>query len=508
MKPLFLAGLAASAVAAAVFFASRLGGDPQTSRRAAPGGSINWVTHEDPGGFRVQHPPGWGVQASQKGTVTVRRADGAAVALIRPVFGSGPGALDLLHRMDWVDAELLPGARLVSAAPLNRRTDQASAVIQYDSGRGPGRAVALCTTFGATGMVFLIAAPEAEFPRERETLVRILQSFSFVPAKAGPAAPGVPQIQYTRFQDPREGAFSLDVPAGWKINGGLVRHSPTDFRGFLHAESPEGVFVGLSDPNIPPFIVPNQMLLMTGFGEGAWYPLADGSRLLVRSYMPGLAFAREYVSTGLGRGGAVEILDERERPELAQSIQSAFGRLDNAYFNTTFTFGEVSFRLARSGQNLAGYCLAGSELHNAMGTGIWFVRHLYVTLAPEGKTALASAVMDRMLKSYEVNPQWFASQLRLTGNVSRIVSETHDYISRVQSESYWNRQQMMDRTSQRFSDYIRGIQRVQDPNTGEVYEAVAGSNYYWRAAGADRPFGTETSDVPKYIDVTPLLKID
>jgi hypothetical protein len=508
MKSLFLAGLAVSAVLAALFFGSRLGADPQASRRAAPAASSNWVTHEDPAGFRIQHPPGWSVQARPGSTVVVRSGDGSAMALVRPVFGNGGGALGLLSRASWLDAELLAGARLDSAVPLSRQPDQARAVISYASGRGPGRAVALCTMFGATGMVFAIAAPESEFDRHRETLVRILQSFSFAGARAGSASPGAPQIQYTRFQDPREGSFSLDVPAGWKVDGGLVRLSPTDLRGFLHAQSPEGVFVGLGDPNIPPFVVPNEMHLVTGFSEGSWYQLADGSRLMVRSYVPGLAFAQEYVASALGRGGGLEILDQRERPELAQAVRNAFGQLDNAYFSSTLTFGEVSFRLARSGQTLAGFCLAGPELHTAMGTGIWYVRHLYVTLAPEGRTALASAVMERMLKSYEVNPQWFASQLRLTGNVSRIVSETHDYVSRVQSESYWNRQQVLDRTSQRFSDSIRGIQRVQDPNTGQVYEAVAGSNYYWRAAGSDRPFGTETSDVPRYIDVTPLLKID
>jgi hypothetical protein len=51
------------------------------------------------------------------------------------------------------------------------------------------------------------------------------------------------------------------------------------------------------------------------------------------------------------------------------------------------------------------------------------------------------------------------------------------------------------------------VQRVKHPDTGQVYEAVAGSNYYYLPRGSDRPVGTDSTELPKHIDVTPLLTV-
>src|SRR5579863_6969441 len=54
---------------------------------------------------------------------------------------------------------------------------------------------------------------------------------------------------WTRFDDPNEHAFAIDVPAGWKVEGGLVRRGPVDLSMFLRALSPDGsILLILGDP--------------------------------------------------------------------------------------------------------------------------------------------------------------------------------------------------------------------------------------------------------------------
>src|SRR5579884_1652133 len=50
-------------------------------------------------------------------------------------------------------------------------------------------------------------------------------------------------VTWTRFTDPVENAFFIDVPAGWKAEGGLVRRSPVDYSMFLRALSPDNAIM-------------------------------------------------------------------------------------------------------------------------------------------------------------------------------------------------------------------------------------------------------------------------
>ncbi|MCW5980970.1 MAG: hypothetical protein KIT09_23010 [Bryobacteraceae bacterium] len=482
---------------------------PRPSPPANPSAAPGWVTHEDPNGFRVQHPSGWRIETAGARGVAVRDDRSGAFAVVRPVFASHrASALAWIRQSGWGDPGLMPGASLISATQLSRSPDQARGVATYQTRGGLGRAVILCVMFDGPGTLYGIGAPERDFDALKQDLVRIVQSFSFTAAQQSPGgqvAPGEPAISFTKFSDPRENAFTTAVPSGWQVNGGTMRLSATDVRHFVHAASPDGMTVAIGDADIPPFVLPNETMNWTGFTEGRWYQTMDGTKMMVRRFVPGLAFAREYAASTLARGaGGLELLDQRERPELAQSVNALSGGLAQ----TTLSFGEVSFKLSRDGVQTAGYCLAGTEMISMAGTGVWTVRHLYNFVAPEPKVALASSVLTRMIQSVEINPQWFAAQQGTTAAVSRIVTETNNHISRVQSQSYWNAQRSADRRSRQFSDTIRGVQRVQDPNTGQEYEAVAGSNYYWRAAGSDQPFGTDASDVPRYIDVTPLLIVE
>ena len=57
-------------------------------------------------------------------------------------------------------------------------------------------------------------------------------------------AAGVPvtlaAVSWTQFEDPAEHAFSLQIPAGWKVVGGLYRFGPLDPRVMVDLVSPDG----------------------------------------------------------------------------------------------------------------------------------------------------------------------------------------------------------------------------------------------------------------------------
>ena len=90
-------------------------------------------------------------------------------------------------------------------------------------------------------------------------------------ATTAPAAPAAgtkqarPDLTWTRYTDPVEHAFTIDVPQGWRVSGGTRRMSAVDIRLGVEAVSPDGLItLFYGDADVPIFTVPSDMLEMAG----------------------------------------------------------------------------------------------------------------------------------------------------------------------------------------------------------------------------------------------------
>ncbi len=93
-----------------------------------------------------------------------------------------------------------------------------------------------------------------------------------------------------------------------------------------------------------------------------------------------------------------------------------------------------------------------------------------------------------MIGSFRLNPQWFNKyvqlveqlirmqirQIRHIGEISRIISQTHDEISRDMMTAWEARQAVNDRISENFSRYVRGVEAYNDPFTEQPVELPSG----------------------------------
>lgn len=463
----------------------------------------------DPG-FRMNLPPGWRAQLLQSGAVIGRSADQNSLILIGPLNApAGMTAQDWLRRSAAASLQnLLPGAQLSGVFPSRLGRGGAMATFDYRSAAGPGKATMLCFLSGSAGAAYVIAAPAASFTQQRPGMIAALRSFQFTgvterraPAAGGAAAPAV-QLSFRRFSDPNENSFSVDVPVNWQVQGGTIRKNSVDVRSAVRLQSPDNaIAIVVGDTNIGTFCEPSQTLAMTGFREGSQYSPGYGTVMIIRRYIPGVQFAQEYAGV-MARGfgaSSLQMREAKQRPDLSQS---------NPNINQASTAGEVAFTSVRNGQENAGYVLASTSRMALPGdTGIWNVITLVGWMAPPSATGTVNAVLDRLMRSFQINAQWARAQQQLTADTSRIVTETNNRVSQIITDSYWSRQRSQDRTSENFSDYIRGRVRLKDPETGEELEGTAGKNYYWRQRGTNTIVGSDTPDRPTNIDVTELEQI-
>ena len=98
-------------------------------------------------------------------------------------------------------------------------------------------------------------------------------------SSAGPQDPT--QVSWVTVRDPREQAFSVQVPQGWKTFGGMFRYCPVDVRAEVDTTSEDGTInLRVGDATVPPYVVPGPLVQTGAAAKGA--------------YAPGQVFATKY----------------------------------------------------------------------------------------------------------------------------------------------------------------------------------------------------------------------
>ena len=238
---------------------------------------------------------------------------------------------------------------------------------------------------GLAGFFYLMAAPESDFRARQPDIARILASFRIVGAPLGEAP-----VPYVRFGDPKEAAFTVEVPAGWNTTGGLFRLNPEDYRIGVETASPDGeTKVVLGDPNAAKFIEPTSPY----FPEGSLYA-PGGFPMLVRRFMSGALYCREYVQTRVAQiCPNLQIGNMQDRSDLLPQARAA--NPDLAGFPVV-SMGEVSFRCGDASQPKCGFCSATT----AGVAPTWRLYELHAYLSSTQQEPVARSVMEHMGQSF------------------------------------------------------------------------------------------------------------
>jgi hypothetical protein len=475
-------------------------------------GSNRLTLRSYPEGFSLKQPAGWESRVLDKGLILAASSKtdrDASFVAVYPFFlktAVSSGA--------WIDKNLealggvLNGVRIETSRRTTSGPDETAARIRFEKDGRPFEGSALCSIDGKSGVLYVIAAPEGEFSAAKPRLLDILRSFRFgLPEASAAKTPLKPAIRYLSWEDPVERAFSLEVPAGWRVEGGTHRRASVDISHFLQAASADGrIRILFNDPDLPVFAIPNQTLAWAGFREGSWYSPGYGLREMVMRYKPGLAFLLEYLRAKTAPGlASFEVLEQKDRPDIVADFNRIMSRTQVGDIAFRLHAGDAAFRFEKDGEPGLGYGLAVTQVVQSasMPGGNWSVSLLLVYSCPEAAEEEVREVATHMFRSVRMNPEWVAGQQQLTADVSRIVTETNQAITGIINDSYWTKQGAQDNIHRKFSNATLGVTDVVDPDTGEAYKVEAGHNYYWIKSGTNQIAGTGTYTRPD-IDFKPL----
>ena len=299
----------------------------------------------------------------------------------------------------------------------------------------------------------------------------------------------IPVVQHwQRFSDPNEGAFDLEMPQGWKVSGGTVRHNALQYRGWASAVSPDGATVlGINDPAEQSYATP-----MYGFPVGSIYNGGGGTAYLVAPYESGVQFATSWGSKKLqAYCTSIKVTDKNPRLDIAQQINAI-----SVSASVSHDFGEATFACEKNAIPMTAYVFAGiTAIRTGPQGGLWYADIIEAFLAPAPVAGLAAGLLAHMVRSVHLNPTWVARQSQTNLDVSHIAAQTNAAISDSIMHSWEAKGATMDRVMEEGSRARLGIDVYADAATGTRYTVANSYQYYW-ANASGTVVGTDTDTSP------------
>jgi hypothetical protein len=454
----------------------------------------SWRTHRDAMGFTVELPSEGTLRADPaSGRVEITPSAGETL-VVWPLFA--PGRID-----DRAGPRFLAGVlRKLSPGSTWGRAERLAAGtwrMRGDSGGARRTGVLACVTTpkGTAGFIYLMAAPTRGAVDAEARFARILASFRLT----GQAVTGqekAPELRYVRWQDPREAAFTAELPEGWRVEGGTLRPTPLLVHAQVAAGSPDGEIALLAGDAFPVYAEPNATLAFAGLRAGDSYSDPMGHPTPIAHYVPGLEYAlRAVVPQRVG--GSFRVTHRANRPELAR-------RLATVGINR-FDAGEAEYRFNRRGREHRGWTLCITERVAAGAVTLWHVWRLYLVEAPAERFDEGSTALVRLATTFRIDPGWAQRQARLTAAQSRIISDMGEATSRTIAEGFENRQQTLDEIHRRGANARREIDVVVDSHTDRGFTVTSGSDYYW-VDDRGTVLGTDTDTRPS-VDFRELTRL-
>jgi len=465
------------------------------------------AVYQDPGGFQLSLPPGWTAKKFNAGEVRASAPNPAEWVMIAPLLAqTEPCAISLRKNLSsgWV---AFPNVK-----DLNVRVVRPGlALADFYFQNGQSRGAVLCADTGArSGMLYCLAAPAAQFATERNTLLAILRSFQYGGGSSTAARPSsTASLPLEPWREASEGAFVSVKPAGWRVEGGVVRVSNNDVRSGFRLTSPDArSSIVLGDARLNGCTVPGpngRQFMNQSPGAGKeWCPYRTGEQVAE-------GYVQRVVAGELGVQG-LRITSRRPRPDLtaaADRLASIGG--PSKFRNAT---GEVTFAGTRGGVPVTGTFMANTLMLYSPAQDLMvgnYTQEISGYVGPAEMDGTLAGVIGRISGSMQWNMPWVMANRAAGTRDTEMVRRYLAFQSQLGQQMYEERTAAADRRAAAAGDVLSGQVRLNDAQ-GNKYTARAGSNYYFldeqqaRVAGApdDAVVGTDVWKATGAVDLRPL----
>jgi hypothetical protein len=268
-------------------------------------------------------------------------------------------------------------------------------------------------------------------------------------AAAATAAPaqGLTNVSWTTFTDPYENAFTIEIPRGWQVAGGVVRKTPLWPSLVLRVLAPDRrTLLAVGDPDAVPYNAP----------------------IAARDYVPRFA--------GRAMSGACQNLKIGEVKDLPDIERFASSNSIGPY--TKWSAAQAAFTCNGERQaGMSGGAIAVLQYMTTLRSGHAQILAAFVTT--KGQEDQADQLLNHMFASLHENPQWSARQQQMAQQLAD------------GAMARWRGEQQQ---FQRMDDAITNTAHFTGPD-GRRYDLDSRPRYQWLAPDG-KTVGTDTPTPP------------
>ena len=209
-------------------------------------------------------------------------------------------------------------------------------------------------------------------------------------------------LNWVRYTDSAEGAFSMEVPLGWQVQGGMYRFGYFDVRWMMDIRSLDGkVIIRIDDPNVPPYVLPGP------HSGPAGHPAIRPQlyQMMVDNYREAQPYAEDYAKHRFS--SVCKSLTPRQSdwtPTMPPTWHGDPG--------ARATVAAIAYDCPTSDGPRIVIVYARNTLHPD--SGLWQVDPILSLIATPDTTPLAESMIQHMIDSWQVNPQWEQYQQQMT----------------------------------------------------------------------------------------------
>jgi len=289
-------------------------------------------------------------------------------------------------------------------------------------------------------------------------------------------------LNWVRYTDSAEGAFSIDVPLGWQVLGGMYRMGFLDVRWMIDVRSLDGkVILRINDPNVPPYALPGPH---TGTaGHAAIRP--QMYQMVVDNYRQAQPFAESYAKSRFS--GVCKSMSPRQSDWTP--VMPAGWRTDSS---AKVTEGAVAYDCTTADGPRVAMVYARNVLHPS--SGLWQVDPVISLIATPERVGQGQAMIQHMIDSWQESPDWAQFQQQMTNKgLAQMGADFRQFLQQMQVY-HQQRQAAMNQQVAHFEsqqhaqaqqvsswgETLTGLTTVRDSATGTEFQVFSGpkAGYY------------------------------
>ncbi len=245
-------------------------------------------------------------------------------------------------------------------------------------------------------------------------MVRSLRTVLLLSCVVG-SLPAAGQTKFVKYVERNQKAFTAQVPAGWKVTGGVTHWGP-DVAGAVNATEAKvewtvqnnaaGSIRGMWLPDV-------QFIDMTSSPAGGAFP--PGSQCNGCLSMPRIGPANYLLQVILPRTSPaaqnVRVLSQASVPE-AEAALNKLRALMGVTLPLVYQASLVAVEYTEGGVRYRQVMFAAVEDSIKLGIGLWKSKSTIVFRAPVAQFAKAVPILQKVQNSIEINMKWLQAEVR------------------------------------------------------------------------------------------------